>query len=561
MHRASSIPSVKLSLTLALKALAGLALATEVHARELSKDEKLSDFIHLKAIIQNGYGPLEYKTSAKIVDVAALNQKTEAEILATKNNHEFYYKMVEYVAAYKDGHFGIELPVSKRYSLPILTDLVNGQVLITKIDTLLVPPEMFPFSVGDEIIEVDDIPILEFLKERSRYIGTGNERSRKRFASWSVFSRRMARMPKPNETLQLKIRRHSDSDQAGNDIGAIESVTLDWIVTGTDVESPQFTPFSQFPRLTRHTNFDRLDNLDLLDNLGPQADSAFACSGQTRIAIPADAIIIMQEPVTAYYYPTAKGNVGYLRLPHYSPGMGNPDGMTLEGTLTWVAQYEYAIQELEQNTVGLVIDQDHNCGGSVWVVNKMISLFMDRPFVPSKFALLGNKETYVDWQEGFAEAPPNTLEWRDGQRVLDLIQQTWLEGVSRLTPLISISGEAEFFPNFIRYTKPVVILIDEVAGSGGDMFPAMMKGLGRAKLFGQQTSGLGGHVQSYPVGLPYSQLRLRMTKSLFHHPDGQPIENNGAMPDRFYSPTRQDVIGEFKDYQKAYTDYLLEQLP
>jgi hypothetical protein len=302
-------------------------------------------------------------------------------------------------------------------------------------------------------------------------------------------------------------------------------------------------------------NFDLLINPELADK--SFGDRTYSCSGTTRIAIPQNAHVIMQDPFVAYYYPTAKGNVGYLRIPHYNPQPGN-DPTVLHN---WMAQYEYAVHELEANTVGMIIDQDHNCGGSIDVVNQTIALFMDKPFRPSQFELMATRESYLDLQGWMKDVAQNTLDFQNMQVVLDLVKNTWLSGTARLTPKTVIDGTNAFAPNYNHYTKPVVILIDEMAGSGGDMFPSMMQGLGRAKLFGQTTMGLGGHVSAYPAPLPNSQLKFTMTHSLFYNPAGVAIENHGAVPDQTYTISRDDVLGGFKLYQKAYTDYLLSMVP
>jgi len=523
-------------------------------AGNLTTEQKLSDFRYLLAVINSGYGPLEYKQVQKIMDPQALNTRFEAEITATKSNEEFYYKLVEYIAAYRDGHFGIELPTTKRAHVPVVSDLVDGKVLITKIDRTKLNDSQFPFAVGDEVVAVDGQPIQKFLDSTSKYIGSGSDQTVRRVAAWLVFARRFSRMPGPVESsLKVEIRRGTSA--------IIESATLPWTFEGESVSQSQgvMHTMSSAPP-TGGLNFDRLDNELIERYQHPLADRDFICSGGTRTAIPADATVIMKTPVLAYFHPTAKGNVGYLRIPHYSPPTP-AGGNRTETTLAWIAQYEFAIRELEKNTVGLIIDQDHNCGGSVWVVNKMISMFMEKAFAPSQFELLANKESYNSFLIWMAETPENTVERENVQLVLDLVKSTWLKGISRLTPKTAIDGEPMFAANSVRYSKPVVVLIDEMAGSGGDMFPSMMKGLGRAKLFGQTTSGLGGHVNSYPAALPYSQMTMRMTKSLFYRPDGVAIENNGAVADQFYTITRDDMMYGFKNYQKAYVTYLLKQLP
>ena len=87
----------------------------------------------------------------------------------------------------------------------------------------------------------------------------------------------------------------------------------------------------------------------------------------------------------------------------------------------------------------------------------------------------------------------------------------------------------------------------------------MMQGLGRAKLLGTRTMGAGGHVISLPP-LANSQLKVRMTKSLFYHPNNIAIENNGASPDIKYTHTRADFMYGYKEYQKFYTEKILEEI-
>ncbi|MGE4131784.1 MAG: S41 family peptidase [Bdellovibrionales bacterium] len=532
--------------------------ALTAQARDLTTEQKLRDFHLFTSVIANGYGPLEYKMANKIVDLSTLDGRFESKIAATTTNRDFYYTMVQYVAAYKDGHFHMQLPTKETAKIEVVTDLIDGKVLITKIDREKVKEDKFPFAVGDEIVKVDGQPIGEYLDWASTYIGSGNEHSVRKFAAWSVFSRRYSRMPGPTKkTLTVEVRRGTSQ--------VIDSAELEWTIEGKSFDEseplplPALKPFAASGFGAKAYNYDLLKNDSFQDFIHPSADRDFACSGKTRIEKPKDATTIMDEPFVAYYHPTAKGNIGYLRIPHYYPQAEKGENPT-EVALAWMAQYEFAIRELEKNTVGLIIDQDHNCGGSVSIVNQTISMFMDRPFVPSQFELLATKESYLDFKKWEEQVPKHSLDLEKIERVLKLIEDTWKQGTSFLTPKTSISGEGDIAPAAIHYTKPVVVLIDEVAGSGGDMFPAMMQGLGRAKLFGQTTSGLGGHVQNYPAALPYSQLQFTLTKSLFYRPDGVAIENNGAVPDQTYTITREDVMYGYRQYQKAYLEYLFQQL-
>ena len=542
-------------------ALLCLTLVTATAAaRPLTKAQKLEDFNYLVSVINANYGPLEYKMSAKVVDIANLNIHFQNLVESTTSNRDFYYTLVKYVAAYKDGHFGIRVPSTVIKSCAVVTDLVDGKVLITGIDRTKVTKEQFSFEIGDEVVNIDGQPIKDYLDTTSLYVGSGSELSTRRTAAWTVFFRRAARLPVPAATnVKFEIRRGTSE--------TIEAGEMKWHVEGRGLDqmpSPtlEFANFNLSRGFVSHgsSDFNDLSNRSFQDFVHPDADVPYACSGTTRIAIPEGASVIMKEPFVAYYHATPKGNVGYLRIPHYSPEE-QAGKSELQVTYEWLAQYEFAVRELEKNTVGLVIDQDHNCGGSVWIVHKMVSLFMDQPFRQTHFELLATKESFIDFGKWVDATPKNTLDHEAVSKVLNLIETAWTSGISRLTPKIAIDGYATMLPNPIRYTKPVVMLIDEMAGSGGDAFPAMMKGLGRVKLFGQTTSGLCGHVQMYPAGLPNSQMKFSLTKSLFYRPDGVAIENNGAVPDQFYTIKRDDVMYGFKEYQKAYLAYLSQFLP
>ncbi len=528
-------------------------------ARPLTKAQKLEDFQYLTGVINANYGPLEYKMSNKIVDITNLNIHFQNLIEATTTNREFYYTLVKYVASYRDGHFGIRVPSTVIKSRAVVTDLVDGKVLISGIDRTKVTKEQFPFEIGDEIISVDGQKIKDYLDTTSTYVAQGSDLSIRRAASWTVFFRRAARLPVPAATVvKFEIRRGTSE--------VIEAGELKWVVEGQGLDQ-LLSPTLEFANFgmtngfigSASESFDNLSNTAFQDFVHPNADRPYACAGTTRVAIPQDATVIMKEPFVAYYHPTPKGNVGYLRIPHYSPG--EDDKNELQLTLEWFAKYEYAISVLEQNTVGLIIDQDHNCGGSVWLVHKMVSLFMDKPFKQTMFELLASKESYIDFGKWVSGTAKDTLDYKAVEKVHNLIKTTWEAGTSRLTPKIPIDGWETMQPNYIHYTKPVVMLIDEMSGSGGDAFPALLQGLGRAKLFGQTTSGLGGHIQIYPAGLPNSQMTFSLTKSLFYRPDGVAIENNGAVPDQFYTIKRDDMLYGFKEYQKAYLAYLGTFLP
>ena len=528
----------------------GFGLNSEAHL--LTEEEKQSDLMQLKSLIQSGYGPLEYKRSRGI-ELDELTHRYMELSKSTKTNADFYYLLVKMVAEFQDSHFGSRLPTDYETYLPFHTDYVQGKVLIEEIDREELSEEDFPFEKGDEIVEFADKPVGEILDQLQLYVSMGYAPSARRIAAMAISRRRANRMPTESGVVSMKIRKGTSQ--------VIKTVELEWQEKGE--QSPALLseegsgegPTEEDHWASDINDYDRLSVQNLWgDYLGESVGRKYFCSGKTRIEKPEEATVIMEEPFVAYYHSTPKGNVGYLRIPHYSPQ--NQETQEPEYDLRF-AQYEYAISELEKNTVGLVIDQDHNCGGSVAYLERMLGLFMADEYSSIQFQLLASHQEYLAFKKWLDEGNKHTLGYQGRKRTLELIKKHWLDG-DFMTPMTSIFGIEKRKPHGgVRYTHPIIVLIDEMSGSGGDAFPAMMQGLGRAQLLGTRTMGAGGHVEAQPP-LNFSRVGFRMTKSLFFRPDGVAVENNGAVPDIEYQITRNDFLYDFVEYREFYLSKLLE---
>jgi hypothetical protein len=534
--------------------------ALSAQAAPLTAAQKLSDFEQLIGRIESNYGPLLLKPASIRLDLGKAKDEARAEIAATATNAEFYYAMVRFVARFKDGHFKLSLPTTLEASLPFGVDLIGGKVLIDDIDRTKLPESVFPFARGDEVVSFNGKPAMEVVQALAAYVPYGNEKAVLRAAAMSLTRRAGATFPVPQGTATVEIRRgHSAST---------DTVTIGWTRKGAalDEDWPGGAPtpfaglFSTFVG-DAPSPLEKVQNLSVFDFgtelFGSSAERSYRCSGGTRVSLPTGAEIIQTDPFVAYTYPTAKGRVGYLRIPHYLPV--NP--VTGQAAYEeYLSRYAFVLRRLEKETVGLVIDQDHNCGGSVSYLESMVSLFALQPFKGLEFQFVASKENLLDFKSWLASAPKNTLEYEQASEVYPLVEDAWKKG-EFLAAKTTFHGSEPIFPSaHTRYTKPVIVLIDELAGSGGDAFPAIMQGIGRAKLFGSQTGGLGGHVEEQP-SLSFSALKYRMTRSLFFHPNGAPIENNGAKPDFPYEITRTDFMYGYRNYRDAYTAALLTLIP
>lgn len=580
----------KILWNLMLLSTAALHYVENAFSWELTFEQKKADLIQLRDMIKSHYAPLELKGVKYQLSIDQLYQEYENKILETKSNADFYYKMVEFVAEFKDGHFSIRVPTNHVALMPFSVEYVNGKVLVAQIIRDLLPIEKFPFEKGDEVVGIDDMSIEEYIKKYSVYENQGNELSKRALTAATLTRRSGQNMPTPGKKSTVFIKKKDETNAWGgkvswihlgdpmdefdyNNIFKKELLSTSELLKSLDdsnksdleinyVEEKDKTKLllDKYPQLQHFlypaqakaffnksqgssfvSNFNLKMNNDYLTKMND-----YHCSGETRIKIPLDATIIMEEPFVAYYHPTDIGNIGYLRIPHYSFD---------DNDLAFM-QYEYAIAQLEANTVGLVIDQDHNCGGSINFLHQMLSLFMDKPFVPTPFSFLVNKVQVLQFKSYAKQLPPNTLFSRDFNRVKDLIYNAWI-AKQKFTPLTPFFGNDRVYPNHIHYTKPIVMLIDYMSGSGGDAFPTMMQAFSRATLIGTQTMGLGGHVESMPE-LNNSGMNIHMTRSLFFSPKGVAVENNGARPDVPYVITQEDFLDEYTPYQEFYIKVLTE---
>jgi len=503
----------------------------------LTQDQKLSELRQLTDMVKSGYGPYQLKQQTLHLDADQLLAKyaKKAEGLS---NLDFYYLLNQFVAEFQDSHFASRLNSDHISYLGFATDRIQGKVLIDDIDTTLLPPKAFPFKPGDEVVSFGGKDINGVLEDLGSYIGSGSHESLLRISAMYLTYRAASTLPPQTGDVVIRIR-SQDSGKIG------EPVKLTWLQQGGPVEEAG----QGWGGSPLKTDFMKLSLRDYFQWV-PKVERAYLCSPKTRINPPQGATILMggdSDPFVAYYYPTPAGNVGYLRMPHYDWGSDAP---------TRLKQYEWAVYQMEQNTVGLIIDQDHNCGGDIDFLEEIVRLFAEKPFVGVQFQFLASRSDYFTFKGAADEEAEHTLSQMDVGNILATVKTAWMHG-DPMTPKISFEGNRVLQPATVHYTKPIIVLADEMSGSGGDAFPALMQGIGRAKILGNRTMGAGGNVVDAGT-LNYSGNDIHLTKSLFYHPNGRPIENNGVAPDYPYLPTEYDFMNGYECYEKFYTKKMLE---
>ena len=72
--------------------------------------------------------------------------------------------------------------------------------------------------------------------------------------------------------------------------------------------------------------------------------------------------------------------------------------------------------------------------------------------------------------------------------------------------------------NIIAYTKPIMVLVDEMSASGGDAFAATIQDNARGPLLGWRTMGAGGNVEA--LGGRHLFAGYRDGDRIPHEPEG-----------------------------------------
>jgi C-terminal processing protease CtpA/Prc len=229
------------------------------------------------------------------------------------------------------------------------------------------------------------------------------------------------------------------------------------------------------------------------------------------------------------------------------------------------------MEKFESETDSLVIDQVNNPGGNMFYMYALLSHLTDKPLaLPDQRIIIGEEDAMqasqllqadpfiqTDMDAMRALGPslggyPVTLKvWKQFAGYFRFIMGQLREG-KRLTDLVAMMGVKEVEPHATqRYTKPIVVLVNELDFSSADFFPAILQDNGRAKLFGVRTAGAGGAVK--PVQFP-NQFGIGMisyTWTLAMRASGKPIENLGVTPEHHYALTERDFREGYAGYREA----------
>jgi C-terminal processing protease CtpA/Prc len=275
------------------------------------------------------------------------------------------------------------------------------------------------------------------------------------------------------------------------------------------------------------------------------------------------------DPFNAYIFQTKDGRkAGFIRIPSY------------EGGEKEAKRFGEIMAKYQKETDALVIDQVNNPGGDVFYMYALLSHLTDKPLqTPHHHLIIGesNAQEAADlllevMQPASAKraAPKADAEGQNeeqtasGYPVTQKFMQLFVQfsqfvlkqfgAGKRFTDLTYINGVDDIDPApkaEERYTKPILLLTNELDFSGGDFFPAIMQDNKRVTQMGVRTSGAGGMVRGFDFPNQFGIASLNATWSIAQRSNGNPIENLGVTPDISYTLTQKDLQTGFAEYRLA----------
>ncbi len=511
-----------------------LTLAVGSSYAQLTMDQKVSDFQSLAALYAKRYGPYEWKRDALGVDLFDVAPWL-AQVQATKDDLDFYEVMQQYVANLNDAHDGYRLPSSFQTSLNFTVDIYDGKLLVDSINRTRLPAAEFGFTNGYELVSIDGQDSQKQLDGLLRYEIAANTRSTRRLAAQLLTFRPQVLMPHAADVPEISVVLLRRPD------GGLETYRIPWSKSGlllTSVGRYTTPGLEGMTAATRRRHGfpgsepsgepaapdeipDYMQVLKRLQNcaLPDKAVNGFGAQVPVFAAsLPSNFVLRQgrssQDPFFSGVFSAGGHIIGFIRIPSYAP----------VNTTAALTAFLTEIAFFQANTQGLVIDEMRNPGGSVSYLNTLVSLLMPSKWRSIPFELRATSE----WVSSISSSLVSAVAQGAPQSIIDQLQMikdeivaanSAMRGRTKPIPLDDVTIDRDpardAKGNLLAYTKPLIVLVDEMSASGGDAFAATIQDNLRGPLVGWRTMGAGGSVEQWEAGT-YSLGLATVTESLMN---------------------------------------------
>lgn len=554
------------------------------------KSKMIGELETIKNIFDFQYAPKAWKKEYFGWDLEEEIEKAKQFVLAKENItvKDFQIIVRNFFRSTHDYHVKAIFISTESAFLPLEIKGVNGKYFITHVNKSLLSTQQFPINIGDEVTLFDGRPIEEIVAElQMNEFGTTGPATDKALTERMLTNRsgimgnevprgpisiQVRHLGKNNlNTYQLiwsytpeKITNHLNKNlDLNKSISTSQSARSRSMIQ--HFNKPWMTPYYN---LSDRNLLNQILELDEEDEENPDEKGPFTL-GAKKSFVPALGRIWwsnQKEFWKAHIFETSNRQlIGYLRLPSYV----DLSGLSIE-------ELQEIIQLFEERTDALVIDQVNNPGGLVFYMYAIASLLTDQALQTPKYRMtITHEDVYnandsipilelIDSDRAAEEVFGSVLSgypitYQFAQHWLEccrFISDQWNEG-KKLSDPYHLYGVDYINPNAsAQYTKPILVLVNELDFSCADFLPAILQDNKRATIMGTQTSGAGGYVLTNMLKSRYGIAGFRITGSIASRPDKKPIENLGVTPDIVYELTKEDYQNGFQGYKKAVLDAL-----
>jgi hypothetical protein len=517
---------------------------------------------YIGSLYSSAYAPKLWKERHRNWNLNVEVALAKTKITAAASVYEAREAVADLLRSTADYHVGFRFYSTERSSLPFSVSTLDGKTLIVYIDRTKLSYSAFPYSVGDEILTFDQVPVAAILEQVRRHVGNNVEATDRALADLSLTSRNRARnYAPPRGPVTLSVKR------ASND--SVGTVQLAWEYTPEKLR----VNFSNALAIAKPV-------FELPKMVGAFADVETAGNpyslGNRDSFLPEFGAKIWEtasdNTFQAYMYQNEDGKfIGVVRIPSYMPA----------DTGKAVNEFAEIVQRFQKFTAALIIDQNNNPGGSVFYLYSLVSMLNDQASVVPKhrIALLpSNVEQYFNLYSALEDVKSEEEAQKAlGGDNLQGIPVTFQLAMSIRDYCLFLMEEYRLGKNLSEpavfwgvdkinphssavYTKPIIILTNSLDFSGGDFFPAILQDNKRVTIVGTRTAGAGGYVLnlSFPSNLGLQSLSF--TGSLAERVDRNPIENLGVTPDVLVPMTVEDIRGNYSKYIQAVKEVVKSKL-
>ena len=573
-----------------IQTLVLFALMADVAMGQLTVEQKVADFQNIAGLYAKRYAPYEWKRDIFGFDL--LNAAPWIDkILTTKDDLDFYEVLSEYVSKLNDAHDVYTLPANFQATLNFSVDIYDGKLLVDSINRTRLPATEFPFVTGYELVSIDGQSAESLLQTLLRYEVAANRRSTSRFAATLLTIRPQQLMPHAADVPDIStvVFRRPDSQ--------LETYRIPWVKSGLPLVAvgKYITP-AGLP-LVRFAARDSLaDEIPARDSLPDEIPTYMAplvrlqnCRVPDRAVLGFGALtpIFAQslppsfvrrlgstgDPFFSGVFQAHGFRIGFIRIPNYAP----------TNTTAALTAFQNEIAYFQANTDGLVIDEMRNPGGSASYVNQLLSLVMPVPWRAMGFEIRATSDWVVQISSALeqakaASAPQNIIDLLEMIKGAIVNANASFRGRTEPVPLdtatLDRSPLTDSQGNLLAYTKPLIVLIDEMSASAAEVFAAGIQDNARGRLVGWRTMGAGGSVEAWEAG-SYSLGSTSVTESLMNRgrniitgrngkaffPPAPYVENIGVRPDvRINFMTSDNLSQSGKPFVDAFVTAIVNQI-